>query len=205
MRANEDDEIFGFSVKVTFAVFLAIITIILIFLHVLVPKIGGELTFAVVVITAAGIIYGGYYAALSVRNAKKQTKKRDSFQVLQNIHSPHLTRIRRFIEFELKDNDKMTREELHKKVLDERALLTAVNAILGLWEDISIGIQFGCLDEDILFYSLSWIIPWHFQILRPYIEEERERDDPYMYIEMEKLAEAWRNHRSLITGKKYAL
>ena len=51
---EEDDVIFGLKVKVTCAVFLAIITIILILLHVFVPKIGGELTFGVVVVTAAG-------------------------------------------------------------------------------------------------------------------------------------------------------
>lgn len=197
--------------KVRVAVLLAILAVVVILCYIFIPKSRNTLTFITAMVGGAAVLYGGYYAGISVKTATEQARKQESFRVLLSIHSLHLTNLRRFIERKVKnEKDKnMSKEEispadLHDKIVDNPELLTAVNATFGLWEDISVGIQFGCLDEDLLFYSLAFIIPWHFKMLEFYIREERIREDAHIYVEMQKLAEAWGQYKSLLTGEEYS-
>jgi len=209
-KTKQPGVLFGLSLKITVAVLLGVVVLALILLHILMQSAKDEIEFATAVAGGAAVIYGAYYASVSLRVATKQAKtdaeekrKLESFHVLLNMHSMRLTRLRRFIEDEVKDRNEIAPKDLHDRIVGEQRLLSAVNATFGLWEDISIGIQYGCLDEDVMFYSLAFVVPWHLEMLWAYIAEEREIADNHMYCEMEKLATAWKDRKSLLTGEEY--
>ena len=203
MKTKEVGVIFGISVKVTLAILLAIIALSVIVLHVFIPKIRGELSFATAVVGGTAVVYAGYYAGISVKLTLEQSRMEHSFEILSCLNTLDMARIRLLIESESSQRS-ISPEALYKKINEDKDLLSAVTTILGLWEDTSIGIRLGYLSEDILFYSLSFIIPMHFDGLRHFIDEERKRyNDAYLFCELEKLADTWKNKRSLLTGEVY--
>lgn len=202
-KAKEPGVLFGLSLKVTIALVLAIIALIAILLHIFIPKAREEIAFGTAVAGGAAVVYGAYYAGVSLKVATEQTKKHRSFQMLQNLNRIDMVRVRLLIENEVSEKN-ISPEELYKKMVGDQKLLSAVTTLLGLFEDISVGIQFGYLDEDVLFYSLGFLLPWHFEGLKYYVEEERKKNnESRLYCEAEKLSHAWKPHTSLLHGEIY--
>lgn len=203
MKTNEPGVLFGLSLKVTLALVVGIVSLIVVLLHIFIPNARDEISFATAVIGGAAVVYGGYYAGVSVRVAMQRAKADHSFQMLNALNSIDMAKIRILIENEIYQKD-VPPAEVYDRIVGDNELLSAVTTIFGLWEDVSIGVRLDYLDEDVLFYSLSFLIPWHFENLKQYIYEERKRNsNPHVYIEMEKLADAWKNDKSLLTGKAY--
>jgi hypothetical protein len=189
------------SIKFTIAVVLAVLAIVVILVHVFVAKAREELQFALVVVGGTAAVYAGYYTANTVQQNAKLQKRRSSFEALAPMNNIDMASIRILVEKEIRPKN-ISPKELYQKITTDRELLTAISSLLGLFEDISIGIQQDYFDEDILFYSISFLVPCYFDGLRPYIDEERKRD-PHFFCEVEKLAVAWKAGKSMMTGKKY--
>jgi len=210
-------------VKIQVAILICVLAAVLILLYLILPRFRTELSFVTAVIGASAVVCSAYYAALAVRMAVKQlettitiaskemagaaelTKKQKSCDLLRDLHTEHMVKLRRFIEREL-DVEHKGNEELYNDIrADENMdLLIALGTCFGFWEDISIGIQNEAMDEKILYDSLSFILPNHFQKLRFFINGERSfYKDGTIYIEMQKLALAWSQQKSLLTGKPW--
>jgi len=205
MKTNEDDVIFGISLKVTLAILLAIISLILILSHIFIPKIRSEITFATAVVGGAAVVYAAYYAGLSAKLVTKQGKQHAAFQVLEALTSPEMMLIRLRIENEISEkNVSVAPEKLYETIIADEKLLGGIRTLLGLFEKISVGIRLGYLDEDVLYYTLGFLLPFHFESLQHYIDQRRTHDkEPHLYWEVEQLRNAWGSHTSLRTGKAY--
>lgn len=193
-----------FTIKIGLPAVLAIVSATVIVSYIFVPNARDSLAFATAVIGGAAVVYGASYAGISLRIGAIQARRAASFWVLERLHMTDLAEVRRLIDSKVRGAEEISRNELYEKITGNIETLTAVISTLGLWEDIAVGIRFGCLDEDVLFYSLSFLIPWHYDKMRPYIDEERTRSgDPYLFSEMQRLANSWKANTSLITGKEY--
>jgi len=205
MKKKEFGVLFGISVslKITMAVILGLVSLIVIVLYCLVDSARAELTFAVGLLGGAAMIYAAYYAGISLRVAKYEGKQQRSFEILSSLNSIVMGKVRHLIEDEV-FTKKIAPAELYQKILSDLDLLSGITALLGQFEDISIGVQYGYMDEDVLFYSLGFLVPWNFEGLKHYIDEERLRTgEEKLYCETEKLANAWNSRQSLRTGKTY--
>ncbi len=203
MKTDEPGVLFGLSLKVTIALVLILISLAVILLYIFIPSARGQIAFATAVVGGAAVVYAGYYAGVSVKLAREQAKKEHSFGMLETLNCLDMAGVRVLIENEVSNKD-ISPTDLYQKIIGDTELLRSIMSVFGFWEDISVGIQFGYLDEEVLFYSLSFLIPWHFDSLKHYIDEERQRiNNPHLYIEMGKLADAWKNDKSLLTGETY--
>lgn len=203
METKKVGELIGLHIKVTIALLLSVVSLIIILLYIIRPTIRAELTFVTAVLGGSSAIYAGYYTGISVRLANKQAKMEHSFKILSLLNTDFVARIEQLIEDKGTDPD-VAPQNLYKSIRDDKTLQKAVATVLGLWDDVSIGIRLGYFDEDVLFYSLSFLIPWHVENLIYFIRQERERlKDPYVLWEVERLAGAWKDNKSLVTGKTF--
>lgn len=203
METKLPGELFRLAVRVNVGIPLSIISLIVILLYIIWPPIRAQLTFVTAVMGGAAVIYAGYYTGISVRLANKQAEMEHSFKVLSLLNTDFMARIEQLIEDKGTDPD-VAPEKLYKKICEDRSLRIAVSTVLGLWDDISIGIRLRYFDEEVLFYSLSFLVPWHVDNLKHFIRRERERlKDCYVFWEAERLAGAWKENKSLVTGETF--
>ena len=79
----------------------------------------------------------------------------------------------------------------------------SVTTVLGQFEDMSILIQKDLLDEELLYMSLYFMIPFYYDFLKPHIEAVRTKyKAPGIFVELEKLANSWRSKKYLSSGRK---
>ena len=189
------------SLKVTIVVVLAVLAVGIILLHILLPCARKEIEFALAVIGGATAVYAGYYTARSIRINSERNKKASSFEMLAPLNKTDMTQIRAYIENSISRTN-VSPDQLYDEIKKDRGLYSAIILSLGIYEDISIGIQKDFLDEDVLFQSLGFIVPLHFYGLQHFISQERKVEKD-LYCETEKLAMAWRANKSLATNKEY--
>jgi hypothetical protein len=194
---------FAISIKISVAVILTVLSLGVILAHVLFPTIGENLQFATAVIGGAAAIYVAYYVAISFQLNRTCERQRASFQIMTFLQDINQARIRILIENEVQPKH-LSPDRIYQLIAGDEELLSAVTALLGLFEDVSVGIQKRFLDEEVLFYSLGFMVPWYFDKLRAYIDKERELD-PFLFCETEKLRAAWKARRSLVTRREYKL
>ena len=203
MDTKKVGELIRVHIKVTIAVLLSIVSLIIILLYIICPPIRDELTFATAVVGGSSVIYAGYYTGISVRLANKQAKMEHSFKIINLLNTEFMARIEHLIEDKGTDPN-VAPQNLYRSIHEDKSLQMAVVTVLGLWDDVSIGIRLGYFDEEVLFYSLSFLVPWHVENLIYFIRQERERfKDPYVFWEVERLAGAWKDNKSLVTGETF--
>lgn len=191
-----------FSITVTVAGLLAIFTIATALLYIFIPDAREELEFCAAIIGGAAVVYSGFYAGLSLRTSMDLSRKNTSFSILNALNQEDLTTIRILIEKELLvKRDEMSRQEVYDKVVNDANILKAATAILGLYEDSSIAVQEGFADERVLYTALCFQVPWIFNGLKPYIEQEKGLTHTDLYCETKKLVDKWENKKLLSTGK----
>jgi 4-amino-4-deoxy-L-arabinose transferase-like glycosyltransferase len=194
-------EIASIRIKVTVAVVLFVLGLAAILLHILVPAWKSEIEFAAVIVGGAATVYAAYYAAISLRIAIDQNKDRNSFELLKELNHIDSSRIRLQIKNKLPSKS-LSAQQIHQKILEDSELLAAVNTMLGFFEDTSIAIVHDHVNERILYDSLLFLVPWTFNTLWPYIEEERKQDLA-LYVEIERLSVAWEAKKSLKTNQLF--
>ncbi len=189
------------NIPVTVAVLIVLMATALIVSHILFPSVREHLKFGATVMAGAAAIYGAYYAGKSLRESLLRGKKKNSFEMLQVLNCIDMAKIRHLIENEISDKN-ISPNELYEKILAESDLLAAITTLLGLFEDMSIAIQQDYADEYILFLSLEHLVPWSYDGLIHYINEcRRKHNNPRVYRELQKLANEWKENRSIVTRK----
>ncbi len=209
------------NVKIRIAIIICLAVVVLFILYLVFPHFRNELSFVTAVIGGAAVVYSAYYVGVTAKTAAKQLaitaetateqinsiavlrKKEKSLDLIRDVQTHQMVTLRRLIESEV-DTKKEGVDELYHKIRTKSELLGAIGACFGCWEDTSIAIQSDVVDEKILYDSLSFILPYHFRELGFFIEKERDfYSDKTLWVEMEKLAHAWSQGLSLLTGKAF--
>jgi uncharacterized membrane protein len=216
----------SFKFKVTVAICLVLAVILLFTLFIILPDyrnelrfltalLGGaamvyagyyagarnELRFLTALLGGAAMVYAGYYAGARLRINLARDKQHRGSEIIQSLNNIDMASIRVFIEKEINTKE-ISQQDLYDKILNDPEVLSMITVILGFFEYVSIAIQEDYADEVFLYKSLGFLVPWTFYSLNSYIIEERTRlDESALYIELEKLADAWKKKTSLLTGK----
>jgi len=193
--------------KVTIATVLASVSLIIILLYIFFVQYRDEIAFAVAVVVCAAMVYVGYFTAASVRQKADMEKKNRSFSIIRLFNSMKITKIR--IQIEMKVSEKRQSEApsaLYQAVDKDKELVAGIRVLLGLFEIISIGIQDDYYDEEALYNSLGFLVPYHFDSLRFYIDQLRIIDkEERLYCETEKMRNAWQGRKSLFNERELPL
>jgi hypothetical protein len=192
-----------FNVNISVAFCLLAIAIIIYILFVTFMPYREELKFLTTLIGGVTILYTAYYAAMTLRINIARDKQRVSVEICQRFTNISMTELRLFIENEIKQ---IAHLELYNRIRSDIDLLAKVSVILGFFEDMSISIQEEYADELILKKSLNFTSCWIFENLNQYIIDVRKRmNRETLYIEYEKLFNAWKHDKSLLTGKELSI
>lgn len=90
---------------------------------------------------------------------------------------------------------------LYQEIVRRKKLLRAVTRLLGLYEEVSIAVQTGEIDELTAHRALRASMSFHFRHLKPYVEQARLASGEFgLYAEAEKLVTSWEQGRKLSTG-----
>jgi hypothetical protein len=191
----------SFKFKVTVAICLVLAVILLFTLFIILPDYRNELRFLTALLGGAAMVYAGYYAGARLRINLARDKQHRGSEIIQSLNNIDMASIRVFIEKEINTKE-ISQQDLYDKILNDPEVLSMITVILGFFEYVSIAIQEDYADEVFLYKSLGFLVPWTFYSLNSYIIEERTRlDESALYIELEKLADAWKKKTSLLTGK----
>lgn len=189
------------SVRVSMAVLMVVITLVAFALYLLFPEMRSHVIFAAALVGGSSAVYAAYYAASTLRVSVKRDMQARSFDILASLNEHQAAKLRVFIEKEVA-NRRLSPEALYDRITQDADCLAVVTTVLGLYEDTAVAIHEGFADERPLYRSLAFLVPWTLRQLREYIEEERKRGRAEdLYIDLQRLAEAWSNGRFYHDGK----
>ena len=196
------------KIEITISVTIALLVILvggtLVTLYVLYPAQKDLLVFCAAILAGMSAIYSAFHVGQSLRMQIVRDRMHRSFELMGQFTGIDFTKIRHFIDSSVNYNQ-MTPEEIYKKITEQVPLEQAVLAALNWFEGVSIAIQKDYVEEDTLYLSLVYVIPFYFKSLKPFIDQERKRcGDNLLFIELEKLVNAWTSQTYLSTGNRIA-
>ncbi len=203
MTRKEPGEFTTVKLKIGIALVLTLLGVGFIAAFHLLPTAHELVVFAAAVVGGAAAVYSAFFAGWSVRDALTQKRRDNAFALVQTFAQMDRAKVRLLIDKEIA-NKAIAPQDLHKKILADHELLAGVSSLLGQLELVAIAVQQQYADEETLFYSLSFIAPWAYNGLRHYIEETRRIDNnPELDIELEKVADSWKDRKSVLTSKVF--
>lgn len=137
----------------------------------------------------------------------KQQRGYASIQILLQYNRSNFAEARRAIDAKfpqpLNGLDKKAIAALMNPFLEDRQKFQpAAELMLGYYEEVSIAVQEGHVDERVIYRSLVRVVQKDWQKLRPYAEYKKKLEDiPEIYQEVELLANAWSHGMFLSTGR----
>lgn len=194
------------KIQITINVTIALLVIVtggaLVTFYILYPAQKDLLVFCAAVLAGMSAIYSAFHVGQSLRMQVTRDRMHRSFELTHQFTDIDFTKIRHFIDSNVKYKQ-MAPEDISKKITEDENLQHAVKAALNWFEGVSIAIQKGYVEEDTLYLSLAFVIPDCFKSLQPFVRQERRIcDDRLLFIELEKLVNAWTSQTYLSTGKK---
>jgi hypothetical protein len=194
------------KIQITINVTIALLVIVtggaLVTLYILYPTQKDLLVFCAAVLAGMSAIYSAFHVGQSLRMQIARDRMHRSFELMGQFTSIDFTKLRHFIAANV-NYKQMAPEEIYKKITEQGPLEQAVLSALNWFEGVSIAVQKDYVEEDTLYSSLAYVIPFYFQALKPFIDQERKhRFDNLLYIELEKLVNAWIAQTYLSTKKK---
>jgi len=204
-KANKPGELFTVTLGVGFVI--GVLAGAAIWIDLKFPALEKQIAFVVSVVAAGGALYAAYYVGeglhLQVENDRRRAAmelRHRSFEFISKLDATKWERVKAFISKEIADHNPTPPErEVYHKITAEAGLAADVTEILGLFEDMSIGIQVGYADEQVLYDSMRFVVQHGFGSLFPYVEQSRKSfHDPSLFSEAQKLFDAWSDHKPLI-------
>lgn len=175
---------------------------LLIILYILFEEIRNILVFSTAVAGGFAAIYTGFYVSQTLKVNLNRDILHRSIEVMNRCGGLEVSKVRQFIIDNL-DHAKIARSEMFSKINEDKEMLYAVRTTLNYFENVSICIQKGYVDEDVIYMDLGFMVPFFCEALHPFIEDYRiQKDDKTLYLEYEKLATCWKSGRYLYTHKK---
>ena len=147
------------------------------------------------------MLYTAYYASETLKTQIDRDKVAKAFEFTGHLDDIDIVRIRVFVEHNI-DHKHLTQDQVYDLIIKDREVLTAIIKLLGLLEDVSIAAQYGYIDETVAHESLVYIVNWAYNKLGVYISERRRiTEDKTLYMTLEKLANSWKNKKSIHGGE----
>jgi len=191
MKQKSIGTIANVSIRITIAAFLAVLGISVCLLYLFLPQYQTEIVFITAVFGGLAAIYSAFYAGVSIRSNIRGELIRNSFQLIHYFHQIDLIRARVHCEKEF-EFDHISPVQFCDKIASDQDLHLVIKELLSIFSDVSCAIQQEFADEQTLYMSLDTTLLSTFEICRPYIEEVRkQRKNPSIYVQFEKLAKSW--------------
>jgi hypothetical protein len=202
MAKKQIGEIFRFNVIVPLWLIAILVFIVTIASYFYFPNNRDDVKFIATLIGCTAAIYSAYYGGIALRRQNEREKQKSSFEILSLLNRPEFVEVRKFIETEVKEPEKISDTDLYKKIKNDSKLENAVTIVLGILEDASIAIQEEYTCENCLYKSIYKIALINFKGLKGFIDQVRIQDhDPKFYIELERLCNSWESGKRLSDGK----
>lgn len=205
----------AFSVNILVFVFAIFIVLIAMFLSF--DKYREEIKFVASMLAGLAAIYSAYHVAEALKRNVEFNLKSKSFEFSQKVDQ------KEFVEaMTILDNFKAelfargitvsqgnTYNKTFHSMINENKDTTSKSArlILNVFEDISVAVQEGFIDEEIIFLCIKTLYVRYVSDLEPYILHERIfRDNKSsLYQESIKSRNAWKENKFLTTDKSFHL
>jgi Domain of unknown function (DUF4760) len=162
-------------------------------------------TFIVTLGGCAAAIYAIHDTSKSVGANTSQARTAASLDFLRNfMHDQKYLMFRKLVLESGKNGDELEKEILTSRTQGDGTLADAVACILAQFEILALSIKSKNVDEDILYYAVSFNIVYSIKNLDIYIRNERERRKQQSYlVEIDDIIKCWEEDLSWITRKKY--
>ena len=194
-------EIAEFKVKITIILCIIFVSMPLLLFFIFSPDSREVVSYFTALIGGAAIVYSAFYAGKTLKTNQSQMKLQRSYEISLCLNDMDTMKMRLFIAEEVNVKD-FSPKEIYERIKKDRDLESKIRVLLNLFEVISISIQYEYADEGFLYKFYGFILPYTYKGLRPYIEEFREvSNDKLICVEFEKLAKAWEEGKSILTGK----
>ena len=191
------------TLRITVSLFLIILGIAFTALFWFYPDIRDELKFTAAIVGGLSGLYSAYYVGFSIRLNHRHNSVLRALEIAAKLDTVEKIRINTFLENEYKN---VTPEQLSSKIREDLELVSAIRKLLNIFEDASIAVQKEVVDEETLLKSLATLVIMFRDKFKLFIESEREEyEDDRQYRELEALANAWIQEKSLVTGNKIEL
>lgn len=203
MKKKETGVFAQVSFKLSVALILGCIGLVLGIVYWTLPNIRTELTFIAAILGGLAVLHTTYYMAEALKVNTYRDKLAWSFNITKELNQKGVIDIRMFLEKKIA-NQNIPPADFYNKIISDTEIHASTKMLLGLFEDASIAVQNGLADEESLYKSLAFLVPWAAQNFHPYIQQVRKNNnDNSIYRELDKLADAWKNNSSLVTKKHF--
>lgn len=184
------------------AVLLAIVVGIAISVYHKNEDLRPTLEFAGAVIGGSAAVFGAFYAFLMASSSAAQKRRERSFQLIDQLNDLEMLHQRIRLAAKLEKQDPGDRPSFIRNEADREAV---ANHVLGIFEDLAFAIDANIADEKMLFKSLCFMVPYYWDLFQSFIMSERVQcKDDQLWENMDRLAKAWTNSKSLRTGKVFS-
>ena len=202
MAIKRVGELLKFNVSIPLWIIITSVSSIAIICYLFFPNHQETIKFISLLLGAAAAIYSAYYVGASLRLGLISSKMERSFKLLSIFSNPTFVKVRKFLTKETDQHLETSPIEFYEKINSNTELQEAVTMALGIFEDMSIAIQNNHIDEDIMYTSLGFMVPFHFSRLKSFIGQERIKNkSDIIFIEVEKLYNSWNRNLWLSDGK----
>lgn len=180
------------------ATFIIIVCALLIWAYFYFPTHHKALSFITTIIVAGSGVFSAIYVGKGLSNRIHFDKINNSFQFTGYFNSHEYNRLKEVCTQKYHHHDH-SRDDLLQKVKADEELLSKLKSILNKFEELSIAIQNGYVDEEVCYWTLDIILQFYTANFMAYIEEVRAIDDE-VYMELMDLYNHWSNNKFLYTG-----
>jgi hypothetical protein len=188
------------TVRVTTAALIALSALCFIVVFIRFPKKREEVKFIAAVCAAGAAIYSAYYSGTTLRLNIHRDKQKRAYEILDSFNKVDLVGVRILIDQDLATAD--TTILAYKAITTDPQKHSNVRYLLGVLEDLAIGVRTGYVDEQVLWRSLEFTVQYYYDGLRLYIDGLRTaRGNMMFYNELESIVSCWREGKSILTGK----
>jgi hypothetical protein len=163
----------------------------------------GEIKFAAAVVGGAAAIFSAYYAGIALYINLYRERQKRAYEIIYSFNNPDSVRARVAIDNELKKTSSDA-IDFNAIVVDEEKH-ASVRHLLGVLEDLAIGVKSGYADEAVLFCALNYLVVKYYDALKMFIDAVRTtRNNKLLYTDLEGLAANWKKDQSYINGERLA-
>ncbi|MES9857226.1 MAG: DUF4760 domain-containing protein [Sedimenticola sp.] len=199
MTASEIGK-FKLVISVSAALMLILTAACAIALFWYIPILRESLIFGAALVGGFAALYTGYYSVHLQRLAIDRDIMHRSVELINRVTGVELSNVR-FFALENLDYNSIAPEDAYEKVTGNKETLAAVKTVLNHFEDASINIQKGYVDEATVYMALDFLVPHIWKTFEPYIKENRKiSGNTEAWIELEKLAASWSSKKFISTG-----
>lgn len=158
------------------------------------------LSFITTIIVAGSGVFSAIYVGRGLSNRIHFDRIKNTFEFTAFFNSHEYNELKEVCKQKYHHHDH-SRDDLLAKVKADNDLLSKLKSILNKFEELSLAIQNGYVDEEVSYWTLDLILQFYTSNFMAYIEEVRSIDEE-AYIELIELYNHWQNGIFLSTGKQ---